>query len=97
MNSLRELLKRYVPYVLVAVLSSAATWFAADLVPTGKLDRLAAAIDRKYIGEADTTAMEDAAAEAMIASWETGGAIIFPRRNTRPICSGRTMPMWASV
>ena len=68
MNSLRELLKRYVPYVLVAVLSSAATWFAADLVPTGKLDRLAAAIDRKYIGEADTTAMEDAAAEAMIAS-----------------------------
>lgn len=68
MNRLREFLKRYVPYVLVAVLASAATWFAADLLPTGKLDRLAAAIDRKYIGQADSTAMQDAAAEAMIAS-----------------------------
>ena len=68
MNTLRTILKRYLPYVLVAVLASAATWFAADLLPTSKLDRLASAIDRKFIGEADSTAVEDAAAEAMIAS-----------------------------
>lgn len=68
MTRLREFLKRYFPYVLVAVLASAATWFAADLLPTSKLDRLSAAIERKYIGEADSVAMQDAAAEAMIAS-----------------------------
>lgn len=68
MTRLREYLKRYLPYVLVAVLASAATWFAADLLPTSKLDRLSAAIERKYIGEADSVAMQDAAAEAMIAS-----------------------------
>lgn len=68
MTRLREYLKHYLPYVLVAVLASAATWFAADLLPTSKLDRLSAAIERKYIGEADSVAMQDAAAEAMIAS-----------------------------
>lgn len=68
MTRLREFLKRYLPYVLVAVLASAATWLAADLLPTSKLDRLSAAIERKYIGEADSVAMQDAAAEAMIAS-----------------------------
>lgn len=68
MNTLREFLKRYVPYLLVAVLASAATWFVADLVPNSKLERLSAAIEHKYIGEADSTAMQDAAAEAMIAA-----------------------------
>ena len=68
MNTLREFLKRYVPYLLVAVLASAATWFVADLVPNSKLERLSAAIENKYIGEADSTAMQDAAAEAMIAA-----------------------------
>lgn len=68
MNELRNIIKRFLPYVLVAALSSAATWFAADLLPTSKLDRLTAAIEKKYIGEADSTAMQDAAAEAMIAS-----------------------------
>lgn len=68
MNTLRKFLKQFLPYVLVAVLASAATWFAADLLPTSKLDALASAIDRKFIGEVDNTAMEDAAAEAMIAS-----------------------------
>lgn len=68
MNTLRKFLKQFLPYVLVAVLASTATWFAADLLPTSKLDALASAIDRKFIGEVDNTAMEDAAAEAMIAS-----------------------------
>lgn len=68
MNALGKFLKRYLPYVLVAALASALTWFAADRLPTGKLDRLTAAIENKYIGEADSTAMQDAAAEAMIAS-----------------------------
>lgn len=68
MKRLRAFLKRYLPYVLVAALASAATWFAADLLPTSKLDRLAAAIDKKFIGDSDSTAMQDAAAEAMIAS-----------------------------
>ena len=46
MNTLRKFLKQFLPYVLVAVLASAATWFAADLLPTSKLDALASAIDR---------------------------------------------------
>ena len=68
MNVLRKFLKQSLPYVLVAVLASAATWFAAELLPTSKLERLSSVIDRKFIGEVDRTAMEDAAAEAMIAS-----------------------------
>ena len=68
MDKFRSFAKRYLPYVLVAVLASAATWFAADLLPTSKLDRLTAAIENRFIGDADTAAMQDAAAEAMIAS-----------------------------
>lgn len=68
MDKLRSFAKRYLSYVLVAVLASAATWFAADLLPTSKLDRLTAAIENRFIGDADTDAMQDAAAEAMIAS-----------------------------
>ena len=68
MDKLRSFAKRYLSYVLVAVLASAATWFAADLLPTSKLDRLTAAIENRFIGDADTAAMQDAAAEAMIAS-----------------------------
>ena len=69
MDKLRSFAKRYLSYVLVAVLASAATWFAADLLPTSKLDRLTAAIENRFIGDADTDAMQDAAAEAMIASF----------------------------
>ena len=68
MSKLHDFLKRFVPYVLVAAVASAATWFAADLLPDDKLERLSHAIDTKYIGEADTTAVQDAAAEAMLAS-----------------------------
>lgn len=68
MNTLRKFLKQFLPYVLVAALASAATWFVADLIPDSKLERLSSAIDKKFIGEADNSAIEDAAAEAMIAA-----------------------------
>ena len=58
--------KRSMSYILVAALASAGTWIAADLRPNSKLERLSAVIDQKFIGDTDTTRMEDAAAEAMI-------------------------------
>ena len=64
----KQFLKQFVSYVLVAVLASAATWFAADLLPNSKLERLSNAIDRQFIGDADQTKLQDAAAEAMIAA-----------------------------
>ena len=59
-----------VSYILVAALASAATLF---LVPQEaeapcKLEQLEELIQERFIEEADTTAMEDAAAHAMIAS-----------------------------
>ena len=53
-------------YIMVAALASAGTWIAADLLPNSKLERLSAVIDQKFIGTADMSRMEDAAAEAMI-------------------------------
>ena len=61
-----KLLKRSMSYILVAALASAGSWIAADLLPNSKLERLSAVIDQKFIGDTDTTRMEDAAAEAMI-------------------------------
>lgn len=61
-------LKKTLSYVLVAALASGATWFAAECLPNSKLERLSFAISQKFIGQADKTAMEDAAAEAMIAA-----------------------------
>ena len=53
--------KRSMSYILVAALASAGTWIAADLLPNSKLERLSAVIDQKFIGDTDTTRMEDAA------------------------------------
>lgn len=64
----RKILKKILSYVLVATLSSGVTWFLADNIPNSKLERLADAIDKKFIGQADETAVQDAAAEAMIAA-----------------------------
>ena len=61
----------FVSYVLVAAVASAATLFlfAGTGIPgQSKLEQLEALILECFIGEADQTAMEDAAAEAMIAS-----------------------------
>lgn len=67
-KNFRDILKKSLPYVIVAVLSSAITWFAADQIPNSKLEELESVIGRKFIGEADRTAMGDAAAEAMVAA-----------------------------
>lgn len=57
-------------YVLVAVLASVATMAvgAGNLEESSKLDQLADLIEERFIGEADRTEMEDAAAEAMVES-----------------------------
>lgn len=67
-NNLLHFLKKSLSYVLVAALASAGTWVAAEYLPNSKLEQLASVIDRKFIGEADQTEIQDAAAEAMIAA-----------------------------
>lgn len=61
-----RILKRSVSYILVAALASAGTWMAAQKLPSSKLEQLAAVIDRQFIGSADQTQIQDAAAEGMI-------------------------------
>lgn len=61
-----EFLKKTLSYLLVAVLASAATWVAADQLPNSKLERLSTVIEKRFIGSADQTKIQDAAAEAMI-------------------------------
>ena len=63
---------RFLSYVLVAVAASVVTLMYApvpECVPTSsKLDQLADLIEERFIGESDRTAMEDAAAAAMVDS-----------------------------
>lgn len=63
---------RFLSYILVAVAASVVTLIYApvpEIVPTSsKLDQLADLIDERFIGESDRTAMEDAAAAAMVDS-----------------------------
>ena len=50
-------------YVLVAALSAAVAFgLSAGQMRTGKLQQLQALIEEKFIGDADSTALEDAAA-----------------------------------
>ena len=61
--------KKILSYVLVAALASAATSFICwKCDEVSKLDQLADLIESRFIGETDRTAMEDAAAEAMVDS-----------------------------
>ena len=53
-------------YVLVAALATFTTLAMVGMNPPSKLDRLEALIEERYIGEADTQEMEDAAAAAMV-------------------------------
>ena len=62
----KQNLLRAVSYILVAALASTATWFIAPR--TNKLENLATIIQNQFIGEADETLMQDAAAAAMVAS-----------------------------
>ena len=66
MNNTHKLIQKILSYVLVASLASGLTWFLADTVPNSKLERLADVIDRRFVGQADETAIQDAAADAMI-------------------------------
>ncbi len=63
---------RFLSYILVAVAASVVTLMYApvpEFVPTSsKLDQLADLIEERFIGESDRTAMEDAAAAAMVDS-----------------------------
>lgn len=62
---------RFLSYVLVAALSSAATLGVSALLraeDSGKLSELSALIEERFIGEVDTAAMEDAAAAAMVSA-----------------------------
>ena len=65
---MRKQIQKIFSYVLVAALASGITWFLADIVPNSKLERLASVIDRKFVGQADQTQIQDAAAEAMISA-----------------------------
>lgn len=53
-------------YVLVAALATFTTLAMVGMNPPSKLDRLETLIEERYIGEADTQEMEDAAAAAMV-------------------------------
>ena len=53
-------------YVLVAMLATVITLALVGENPPSKLDRLAALIENRFIGEADSQALEDAAAAAMV-------------------------------
>ena len=68
---MKEKLLRSVSYILVAALASAMTLAMADrevgLRPT-KLEQLENLIQEKFIGEVEQAALQDAAAEAMVAA-----------------------------
>ena len=53
-------------YVLVAMLATVITLALVGKNPPSKLDRLEALIENRFIGEADSQALEDAAAAAMV-------------------------------
>ncbi len=63
---MRKWILRLVSYILVAALASAVTLMWPVEKETSKLERLEALIHEKFIGEADSTAMQDAAANAMV-------------------------------
>lgn len=72
---MKKRLLRFLSYVLVAAVSSAATFgitfYLSESRWTGeftKLDALESLIDQVFIGEKDLTRMEDAAASAMVAA-----------------------------
>ncbi len=62
--------QKFMSYVVVAALASMLTLAATqqETAEHSKLDRLESLIEQRFIGEVDSIAMQDAAAEAMIAS-----------------------------
>ena len=66
-NKVLNFLLRTLSYILVAALASVVTILVCTN-PESKLERLQAIIEEKFIGEADSTAISDAAAHAMVAA-----------------------------
>lgn len=65
-QSFYQVLKIVLSYVLVAALSATAAFWVADTWGTDKLSILEGVIDQRFVGDADKTQMEDAAAQAMV-------------------------------
>ena len=68
---MKKYLLRYMSYALVAMVSCVMTLGILEVMgrlDSSKLDQLEAVIEEYFIGESDPTAMEDAAAAAMVAS-----------------------------
>ena len=65
---MKEKLLRIGSYILVAALAAAVTLavFCRGEDGPSKLDQLESLIEERFIGEADLTALEDAAADAMV-------------------------------
>ena len=103
MNKLWKVLS----YVVVALVAVAITFpFAASVVsdrPNSKLEQVEALITERFIGEADQTHMEDAAAAAMVDSLERlaeittdyrvfpghgGSTTLFREQKTNPYMGG---------
>ena len=68
-------------YILVAALASAITLGLNRPAPASKLEQLEDLIDSSFIGEADRTDMEDAAAHAMVASLGDRWSYYIPARD----------------
>ena len=65
MNKKWKILRRALSYVLAAAAGAGIMYL---IHPLHKLDQLSGILEEKYIGGADVTAMEDAAASAMVQS-----------------------------
>ena len=68
MRKFPQWLPKVLSYVLVAAIASAISFMIAGFTPTSKLDVLEKTIQKKFIGQVDETAVEDAAADAMVRS-----------------------------
>lgn len=85
-------------YMAVAVAAVALTLcFTAKPAHYTKLEELADLLEQRFIDGVDRTKMEDAAADAMINSLATAGAIISRPANMPTMWLRRKMPMWVSV
>ncbi len=65
-DEMKRKLLQFVSYVLVAALASCATLFLYGSGGSGKLDQLEGLISQRFIGEADSQELQDAAARAMV-------------------------------
>ncbi len=65
----KEKILRFISYVAVAALASSLTlWLTVGQRETSKLEQLESLIEDRFIGEIDLTALEDAAADAMVSA-----------------------------